>query len=352
MQKNSKIFIAGHKGTLGSAIYSRLKNLGFHNLIVKTHQELDLMDQKAVASFFEEQKPEFVFFAAAKLAHLGSFEPASVFYANLAMQNNIFYQAYLHKVKKLVYFGSAWAYPKEALNPIKEEALLQSDLDYIATPYALSKIVGIKMCEAYNIEHKTNFLSLVLANLYGETKDFDFETAKVLPAILRKIHLAKILSQKDYESVLKDVKMSDINEAKNYLKKYGVSEDKVEIWGSGKVKREFIYSTDLADACIFIMQNVNFSDLYEKDDKFIKNTHINVGTGEEVSIKELAQLIAKIVGFKGELFFDTTKPDSSMNRLLDSSKLEKLGFKAQISLEEGITKMYEWYLKQNTIRQG
>ncbi|HEB9328846.1 TPA: GDP-L-fucose synthase [Campylobacter coli] len=347
MQKDSKIYIAGHSGTAGSAILKRLRELGFINIITKKHLELDLLDQAKVAEFFIKEKPEYVFFAAAKLGHLGIKAPADILYENLMMQNNIFHNAYLCNVKKLIFFGSSWMYPQKAINPIKEEDLLCDELDYVAEPYAISKIAGLKMAEAYNLQYNTNFICVALTNLYGETKDFDFKTAKVLPAMLRKLYLAKLLYESRYEELILDLKINDLNKAKQYLKTQGIDEQSVELWGSGKPRREFIHSQDLADACIYIMQNVDFKDLYNKNSKEIKNTHINIGTNKDLAIKELAELIKKIVDYKGELKFDITKPDSSMNRLLDCSKIHSLGWKHKIELEEGIKMMYEWYKHQN-----
>ncbi|MCR6578791.1 GDP-L-fucose synthase [Campylobacter insulaenigrae] len=346
MNKASKIYVAGHRGTAGSAILKRLQTLGYTNLVFKTHDELDLTNNIAVKEFFEKEKPEYIFFAAAKLGHLGVQMPAELFYENLTMQNNIFHNAYLYNVKKLIFFGSSWMYPQSAKNPIKEEYLLTDELEYNAEPYALPKITGIKMCEAYNLQYNTNFLSVALTNLYGETKDFDFKTAKVLPAMLRKFHLAKLLNEKQYDSILKDLNMDAIESSVEYLNKNGIYENHIEIWGSGNTRREFIHSQDLADACIFIMNNIDFSHLYDKDVKQIKNTHINVGTGKDLSIKDLAYLIKDIVGFKGEIRFDTSKPDSPMNRLLDCSKIHSLGWKHKIELEDGAKNMYKWYLEQ------
>ncbi|MFQ6343014.1 GDP-L-fucose synthase family protein [Campylobacter sp. VTCC 70190] len=343
MQKDSKIYVAGHNGTAGSAILKRLKELGFTHIITKSRLELNLLEQKKVAEFFAKEKPEYVFFAAAKLGHLGVKAPADILYENLTMQNNVFHSAYLNNVKKLIFFGSSWMYPQKAANPIKEESLLCDELDYVAEPYAISKIAGLKMAEAYNLQYNTNFISVALTNLYGETKDFDFKTAKVLPAMLRKMHLAKLLYESKYEELMLDLGINDINEARQYLKKQGIDDKSVELWGSGKPRREFIHSQDLADACIYIMQNIDFKDLQGKNDKEIKNTHINIGTNKDLSIKDLAELIKKIVAYAGELKFDTTKPDSSMNRLLDCSKIHSLGWKHKIELEEGIKMLYEWY---------
>ena len=345
MQKNSKIYIAGHNGTAGSAILKRLKELGFTHIITKSRLELDLLEQNKVAEFFAKERPEYVFFAAGKLGHLGVKAQADILYENLVMQNNVFHNAYLNKVKKLNFFGSSWMYPQKAINPIKEESLLSDELDYVAEPYAISKIAGLKMAEAYNLQYGTNFISVALTNLYGETKDFDFKTAKVLPAMLRKMHLAKLLYESKHEELMLDLGLSDINEAKRFLKNQGIDEKSVELWGSGKPRREFIHSQDLADACIYLMQNVDFKDLHAQNNKEIKNTHINVGTNKDLSIRDLAEMIKKIVAYEGVLKFDTAKPDSSMNRLLDCSKIHALGWRHKIELEDGIKMMYGWYLQ-------
>lgn len=350
MDKNSKIYIAGHNGTAGSAILSKLKDLGYSNLIYKTHKELDLVNQQAVFDFFEKEQPEYVFLCAAKLSPLGMNLKAEVMHDNLAIQNNIIHCSYLFKVKKLIDFASSWMYPQDAVNPILENSVLTSELEYNAEPYAIAKIAGVRMCEAYNLQFNTNFISIALTNLYGQTGEFDLKKARVLPAMLRKMHLAKLLNKKDYNSILKDLNMNDINKAKQYLNENGIFDDYIELWGAGKTRREFLHSDDLADACIYIMNNVNFDDLYNNNEKNIKNTHVNIGTGKDLSIKELAYMIKDIISYDGEIRFDITKPDSPMNRLLDCSKIHSLGWKHKIELEDGIKMMYDWYLNQENIR--
>lgn len=346
MQKDSKIYIAGHSGTLGKTLYDILVSEGFNNIIIKTRKELNLVDQKAVADFFTKEKPEYVFLCAAKLDTLGLFTPADVIYENSMLQANIIQSSYQNKVKKLIFYGSAWAYPQKAINPIKEENLLDGKLDLKAIAYGLPKIIGTKMCESYNLQYETNFITLYLANLYGETTEFDLQKAKVLPALLRKFHLAKLLGENKIDKVLKDLQMDSLEQAMKYLKKFGVSKDSVEIWGSGGVIREFIHAKDLAYASIYVMQNIDFKDIASCNEP-----HLNVGSGEFLSIKELAFLIKNIVGFNGSIVFNNTKPDSTMDRMLDSSRLQNLGWKAKINLKEGITMMYEWYLKEQNIRQ-
>jgi len=318
MQKNSKIYIAGHRGLVGSAIVKNLQSKGYTNLIYRTHQELDLTNQQAVAEFFESEKPEYIILAAAKVGGIvaNNTYRADFIYENLQIQNNVIHQAYKHKVKKLLFLGSTCIYPKNCPQPMKEESLLTSELEYTNEPYAIAKIAGIKMCESYNIQYGTNFISVMPTNLYGINDNFDLETSHVLPALLRKMYEAKINN-----------------------------EPKVEIWGSGKPRREFLYSEDMADACVFLLESRDFRDTYSKDEKEIRNTHINIGTGVDVSIEELALSIKKIVGYEGKLYFNASKPDGTMVKLTDPSKLHALGWKHEIELEEGIKRVYEWYLE-------
>jgi len=318
MQKNSKIYIAGHRGLVGSAIVKNLESKGYTNLVCKTHKELDLLDANAVANFFESEKPEYVILAAAKVGGIvaNNTYRADFIYENLQIQNNVIHQAYLNKVEKLLFLGSTCIYPKNAPQPMSEDCLLTSPLEYTNEPYAIAKIAGIKMCESYNLQYGTNFISVMPTNLYGPNDNFDLETSHVLPALLRKMHEAKINN-----------------------------EPQVEIWGSGKPRREFLYSEDMADACVFLLENRDFKDTFSPNTKEIRNTHINIGTGVDISIKELAQTIQKIVGYEGELYFNDTKPDGTMVKLTDPSKLHALGWKHKVELEDGIRTMYDWYLK-------
>ena len=318
MQKDSKIYIAGHRGLVGSAIVKNLQEKGYTNLVMRTHKELDLTDQQAVADFFTKEKPEYVILAAAKVGGIvaNNIYRADFIYENLAIQNNIIHQSYLNNVTKLLFLGSTCIYPKNCPQPMKEEYLLTSELEYTNEPYAIAKIAGIKMCESYNLQYGTNFISVMPTNLFGINDNFDLETSHVLPALLRKMHEAKINN-----------------------------EPTVEIWGSGKPRREFLYSDDMADACVFLLENRDFKDTYNPDEKEIRNTHINIGTGVDISIKDLALTIKKIVGFEGELHFDATKPDGTMVKLTDPSKLHALGWKHTVELEEGIRRVYEWYLE-------
>lgn len=349
MDKNSKIYVAGHRGLVGSAIVRKLKSKGYENIITRTHSELDLMDQKAVYEFFEKEKPEYVVLAAAKVGGIvaNSTYRADFIYENLQIQNNVIHQSYLHKVKKLLFLGSTCIYPKDAPQPMSEEVLLTSPLEYTNEPYAIAKIAGMKMCESYNLQYGTNFISVMPTNLYGPNDNFDLETSHVLPALIRKIHLAKLLSEEKFDEVVKDLKARDINEATAYLDKFGISKDRVEIWGTGEPRREFLHSEDMADACVFLLENRDFKDTYEKNSKEIRNTHINIGTGKDISINELANLVKNIIGFKGELYFNDSRPDGTMLKLTDPSKLHSLGWRHKVELEDGIKTLYEWYLKIN-----
>lgn len=320
MNKNSKIYIAGHRGLVGSAILRNLQSKGYDNLILKTHKELDLLNQESVNSFFEKHKPEYVILAAAKVGGIRANNTyrADFIYENLQIQNNIIHQSYVHKVKKLLFLGSTCIYPKKSPQPMEEYSLLTSELEYTNEPYAIAKIAGIKMCESYNIQYKTNFISVMPTNLYGENDNFNLETAHVLPALLRKVYEAKINNKKE-----------------------------VEIWGDGKPRREFLYSDDMADACVFILQNRDFKDCYDLHNKEIRNTHINIGTGIDISIKELAFMIKKIVGYDGDFYFNN-KENGTMIKLTNPSKLHNIGWKHTVELEEGIKRIFKWYLKNNS----
>ncbi|EDO6740981.1 GDP-L-fucose synthase [Campylobacter coli] len=349
MNKDSKIYIAGHKGTAGTALVENLHKRGFHNLLIKTRQELNLANQKAVEELFKQEKPEYVFLAAVLPCGAANVaQRADFIYENLMIQNNIIHQSYLNGVKKLIFFGSGYMYPENVANPLKEEYLFQGNFEYGAYSFGLAKIAGAVMCESYNIQYETNFITLALNNLYGTRANFDFEKSRVLPALLRKFHLAKLLDENRIDEILKDLQINSLEKAKEYLQNFGINRNTVEIWGNGKVRREFLHSNDLADVAIYVMQNINFKDLY-KDSK-PKNTHINVGTGVDYSIADVAKMVKEIVGFKGEIYFNPSKPDSTMDRLMDCSKIHSLGWKHKIELEEGIRMMYEWYLKEQNIR--
>ena len=353
MNLDSKIYIAGHRGLVGSAIWKQLKSKGYTNLIGKTSSELNLMDAVATQKFFEEEKPEYVFLAA---AHVGGIMAnntyrADFIYNNLQIQQNVIYNAYQFGVKKLLFLGSTCIYPKEATQPINEDELLTNVLEYTNEPYAIAKIAGIKLCESFNIQYGTNFISVMPTNLYGPNDNFDLEKSHVLPAMIRKIFLSKCLMDNNIDLLRKDFDKRPVEgingehsleEIKAILSKYGVFENRVVLWGTGKPMREFLWSEDMADACIYVMQNIDFKDLI-KDKKEIRNTHINIGTGKDISIKELADLIAKTLGYEGKILFDSSKPDGTIKKLTDVSKLNSLGWKHQIEIEEGVRKMWEWY---------
>ena len=346
INKNSKIYVAGHKGLVGSAIVKNLESKGYTNLVYRTHKELDLTNQKEVENFFEIEKPQYVILAAAKVGGIvaNNTYRADFIYENLAIQNNVIHNAYKYKVEKLLFLGSTCIYPKNAPQPMPENCLLTSPLEYTNEPYAIAKIAGIKMCESYNIQYGTNFISVMPTNLYGPNDNFDLEKSHVLPALIRKIHLAKLLNEEKYDEVIKDLNVSNIEEAKQYLAKFGVNDSQVEIWGTGKPRREFLYSEDMEDACVFLLENRDFKDTYDENQKEIINTYINIGTGVDISIKELAELIQKIIGFKGNLNFNIDKPDGTMVKLTDPSKLHSLGWKHKVELEDGVSSIYEWYL--------
>ncbi|WP_150468502.1 GDP-L-fucose synthase family protein [Francisella sp. SYW-9] len=346
MHKDSKIYIAGHRGLVGSAIVKNLQSKGYNNLVLRTHAELDLTNQKAVEDFFSSEKPEYVILAAAKVGGIvaNNTYRAEFIYDNIQIQNNVIHQSYVNGVKKLLFLGSTCIYPKEAPQPMPEDCLLTSPLEYTNEPYAIAKIAGIKMCESYNLQYGTNFISVMPTNLYGPNDNFDLEKSHVLPALVRKIHLAKLLNEGQTQKVLTNLSVDSIEQAEQYLSKFGVSEDSVEIWGTGKPRREFLYSEDMADACVFLLESRDFKDTYSSSAKEIRNTHINIGTGVDISIKELAELIKEIVGFKGQLKFNVDKPDGTMVKLTDPSKLHSLGWKHKVELENGIRKIYEWYL--------
>jgi len=359
MKKDSKIYIAGHTGLVGSAILRTLEKKGYSNFIFTPYPAYDLIDQKTVCDFFKKEKPEYVFIAAAKVGGIvaNNTYRGQFIYENLQIQNNIIHSAYLNKVKKLLFLGSSCIYPKNANQPINEDSLLTDTLEYTNEPYAIAKIAGIKMCESYNLQYDTNFLSVMPTNLYGPNDNYDLEKSHVLPAMIRKFHLGMLLENDDMVGIRKDLKklpIENVNESSSWemiisiLEKYGIRKDlhdkvTVTLWGTGKPMREFLYVDDMAEASVYVMENVEFDDI--KGSGEIRNTHLNIGIGEDLSIKELAILIKKIVKFSGDIVWDTTKPDGTMRKLLNVSKINKAGWKAKINLEEGISKNYSWYLK-------
>ncbi len=347
LDKEAKIYVAGHEGLVGSAIVRCLKAKGYKHIIGRNHRELDLCQQADVARFFAQEQPDYVILAAAKVGGIlaNNTYRADFIYQNLAIQNNVIHQSFLHGVKKLLFLGSSCIYPKETKQAIQEEQLLTGALEYTNEPYAIAKIAGLKLCESYNLQYGTNFIAVMPTNLYGIHDNFNLETAHVLPALIRKIHLAKLLSQGNQGAVLENLQMSNMEEANKYLAKFGVAKGEVEIWGTGKPRREFLYIDDMAEASIFILEQCDFKDLHDGKAE-IRNTHINVGTGLDISIKDLAFMVKEIIGFDGKLYFNTSKPDGTLVKCLDCTKMEQLGWKYRISLEEGINKLYNWYINQ------
>ncbi|MEZ5199624.1 MAG: GDP-L-fucose synthase [Bacteroidales bacterium] len=362
MEKNSKIYVAGHDGLVGSSIVKTLKNKGYNNLVFKHYTEVDLRDQKATQEFFEKEKPEYVFLAAAKVGgiYANNTYRGQFIYENIMIQSNVIHSSYLNNVKKLLFLGSTCIYPKMANQPMKEDELLTNTLEYTNEPYAIAKIAGIKMCESYNIEYDTNYISVMPTNLYGYNDNFNLENSHVLPALIRKNHLCKCLENNDFEAIRKDfAKYPSSIEASaseeeiiTYLEKFGIKRNngKVElhVWGSGTPFREFLWAEDMADACVFLMENADFKDMVRVSDiknNEIRNTHLNIGSGKEISIKDLAYLVKEKTGFKGEIKFDPTKPDGTPRKLTDPGKLHELGWKHKIELPDGIEMVYRHYIK-------
>lgn len=354
MEKTSKIYVAGHRGLVGSAIFKKLAELGYTNVIGRTSVELDLLDAAATKKFFSEQKPDYVFLAAAYVGGImaNNTYRADFIYRNLQIQQNVIVNAFETQVKKLLFLGSTCIYPKEAHQPISETELLTNTLEYTNEPYAIAKIAGLKMCESFNIQYGTNFISVMPTNLYGPNDNFDLERSHVLPAMIRKIHLSKHLMNKNWQELRKDLSARPVEglngsesekQIVEMLARYGIFEDRVELWGSGRPMREFLWSEEMADACIFLMNNVEFKDLYTG--KEIRNTHINIGTGKDITIGGLSKLIADKILYTGKILFDSSKPDGTFRKLVDVSKLNALGWKHQIEIEEGVNLMYDWYLQ-------
>lgn len=356
MEKNAKIYVAGHRGLVGSAIWKNLQDKGYTNLVGRTHKELDLLDGTAVRNFFDEEQPEYVFLAAAFVGGImaNSIYRADFIYKNLQIQQNVIGESFRHNVKKLLFLGSTCIYPRDAEQPMKEEVLLTSPLEYTNEPYAIAKIAGLKMCESFNLQYGTNYIAVMPTNLYGPNDNFDLERSHVLPAMIRKIHLAHCLKEGDWEAVRKDMNRRPVEgingdspkeDILNILRKYGISDTEVTLWGTGTPLREFMWSEEMADASVFVMEHVDFKDTYKEGDKDIRNCHINIGTGKEITIRQLAERIVETVGYQGKLTFDSSKPDGTLRKLTDPSKLHSLGWHHQIEIEEGVRKMYEWYLK-------
>lgn len=366
MKKSSKIYVAGHNGMVGSAIVRNLISHGFKNLVYTPFPPFDLTTQRIVEDFFEKERPEYVFLAAAKVGGIMSNNTyrAQFLYENLMIQNNIIHQSYLKSVKKLLFLGSSCIYPKNCPQPIKEEYLLTDTLEYTNEPYAIAKIAGIKMCESYNIQYGTNFISVMPTNLYGQNDNYNLENSHVMPAMIRKMHLGKCLENNEWKNLRNDLRKHPIegindesseNAILEKLIKYGIQystlsehntnrQVTITLWGSGNPYREFLYVDDLADACVFLMKHVDSKDIVP-DETPVINTQINIGSGQETTIKELGQLVKDIVGFKGHLNWDKSKPDGTFRKLLDVNKIKSLGWKEKIDLANGIKTVYQKYSK-------
>ena len=386
---DSKIYIAGHHGLVGSAIWNNLLQRGYTNLVGRSHQELDLTDQVAVKKFFDEEHPDAVVLAAAFVGGImaNSLYRADFIMMNMKIQCNVISEAYAHGVKKLLFLGSTCIYPKNAPQPMKEDCLLTSPLEYTNEEYAIAKIAGLKMCESYNLQYGTNYIAVMPTNLYGPNDNFHLENSHVMPAMMRKIYLAKLIHDNAWEKISIDLNKRPVEgvngsgltvqgperqKALEVLAKYGIYDNKVVLWGTGTPLREFLWSEDMADASVHVLLNVNFSDIIgiEKYSSVhygastdgavdrnhsagrggaipklgeIRNCHINVGTGKELTIRELSELVVKAVGFEGTIEFDTSKPDGTMRKLIDVSKLHSLGWTHKVEIEDGVQKLFEWY---------
>lgn len=368
LSKTSKIYIAGHRGLVGSAIWENLRSRGYTNLVGRTHQELDLLDAAAVKAFFDAEQPDAVVLAA---AHVGGIMAnltyrADFIYRNLQIQQNVIGESWKHGVKRLLFLGSTCIYPREAAQPMAEEALLTAPLEYTNEPYAIAKIAGLKLCESFNLQYGTNYIAVMPTNLYGPNDNFHLENSHVLPAMIRKIHLAKSLNEGDWNAVREDIDLRPVTcridgaehridassteeEIRLVLAHYGITHEAVTLWGTGAPMREFLWSEEMADASVHVLLNVDFKATYDDSVKNsdgiaeVRNCHINVGTGKEVSIRQVAELIVNEIGFKGALRWDASKPDGTMRKLTDVSKLHALGWHHQIEIEEGIHRLYAWY---------
>ena len=395
LNKDSKIYIAGHKGLVGSAIWRNLEQRGYRNLVGRSHRELDLTDQIAVRNFFDSERPDAVVLAA---AFVGGIMANSIYRADFIMQNmkmqcNVIENAYLHGVKKLLFLGSTCIYPKAAPQPMKEDALLTSPLEYTNEEYAIAKIAGLKMCESYNLQYGTNYIAVMPTNLYGPNDNFHLENSHVMPAMMRKIYLAKLIHNGDWEAIKTDMNKRPINPTdalrsiigegnvdgnnsqERILKAlafYGIADNKVMLWGDGSPLREFLWSEDMADASVHVLLHVDFKDIIgiEKYSSVfygskvdgavdrnnsegrggaipalgeIRNCHINVGSGKELTIKDLATKVAKAVDFTGTIVWDATKPNGTPRKLIDVEKLHRLGWHHKVDIDEGISRLYQWY---------
>ena len=356
MDKSSKIYVAGHRGLVGSAIWNNLIKRGYTNLVGRTHDELDLLDAVAVKHFFDIEQPEYVVLAA---AHVGGIMANNIYradfiYQNLQIQQNVIGESFRHNVKKLLFLGSTCIYPKSAPQPIPEDALLTSPLEYTNEPYAIAKIAGLKMCESFNLQYGTDYIAVMPTNLYGPRDNFHLERSHVLPAMIRKMHLAKLLMENNEEGLRTDLNRMPVNgvsgessfkEIQDQLSNFGINNGILKLWGTGTPLREFLWSEDMADASVHILENVSFNDLRGNSPE-VRNCHINIGTGKELSISQLANIIKQEVGFEGSIIWDSTKPDGTMRKLCDVSKLHSLGWKHSVEIEDGIHRLYKWYQNQ------
>ena len=395
LSKDSKIYVAGHRGLVGSAIWKNLERRGYTNLVGRTHKELDLTDQYAVKAFFDEERPDAVVLAAAFVGGImaNSLYRADFIMMNMKMQCSVISEAYAHGVEKLLFLGSTCIYPKNAPQPMREDCLLTSELEYTNEEYAIAKIAGLKMCESYNLQYGTNYIAVMPTNLYGPNDNFHLENSHVMPAMMRKVYLAKLIHDGEWDMIRKDLSnrpvganIKENGETARYvidgnsdeqlilkvLALYGIENNKVTLWGTGKPLREFLWSEDMADASVHVLLNVDFKDIIGID-KYssvhygvaadgvvdrnhstgrggaipsigeIRNCHINVGTGKELSIRQLSELVVKSVGFEGAVEFDTTKPDGTMRKLIDVSKLHSLGWSHKVEIEDGVKKLFDWY---------
>ncbi|MBP3726567.1 MAG: GDP-L-fucose synthase [Bacteroidaceae bacterium] len=385
LDKNTKIYVAGHRGLVGSAIWNNLLQRGYTHLVGRTHQELDLTDQQAVRAFFDEERPQAVVLAAAFVGGImaNSLYRADFIMQNMLMQCNVIGESYRHGVEKLLFLGSTCIYPKNAPQPMKEDALLTSPLEYTNEEYAIAKIAGLKMCESYNLQYGTNYIAVMPTNLYGPNDNFHLENSHVMPAMIRKVYLARLIHEGQWDAIRRDLTLrpvegiggeADKEDILRVLGKYGISDNRVELWGTGTPLREFLWSEDMADASVHVLLNVNFSDIIgiEKYSSVhygqavdgqvdrnhsegrggaipslgeIRNCHINVGTGKELTIRQLSELVAKAVGFEGDIVFDSTKPDGTPRKLIDVSKLHSLGWTHSVEIDEGVSRLYQWYVQ-------
>lgn len=383
LDKNSKIYVAGHRGLVGSAIWNNLLSRGYQNLVGRSHSELDLTDQLAVRRFFDEERPDAVVLAAAFVGGImaNSLYRADFIMMNMKIQCNVISEAYAHGVRKLLFLGSTCIYPKNAPQPMTEDCLLTSPLEYTNEEYAIAKIAGLKMCESYNLQYGTDYIAVMPTNLYGPNDNFHLENSHVMPAMMRKVYLSKLIHDGAWDSIARDMDCRPVEgvsgsssreEILAVLSRYGIEDNRVTLWGTGTPLREFLWSEDMADASVHVLLNVSFSDIIgiERYSSVhygastdgavdrnhsagrggaipslgeIRNCHINVGTGKELTIRELSQLVVDAVGFEGEVFFDATKPDGTPRKLIDVSKLHSLGWTHSVEIDEGVRKLFEWY---------